>query len=242
MDSKGVAAAERRIWETICESAPGCEAIGVTNPWSKLDIKLELPVGIHGQGLLSWLPEAHLKKVRSFASGPVVGDRLQIVLVQTATKSVPLPVRLLVRSDWSRTGIPMTEALAFPEGIILGKDEASEALSYEVDYYCLWVVEGEQNFILIYAADEYPRGEVEVLLNQMRAPGFLKSYFTIGGVRETCPRHTRKYPVAKKPVNAMITVPVSQDPGLILLKQHTRMFAEHRIFEVLNIECPIHYI
>lgn len=242
MDSKGVAAAERRIWTTVCEAAPGCEAVGVTNPWSKQGLPLNLPVGIHGQGLLSWLPEAHLKKVRSFASGPVVGDRLQIIMVQSATKSVVMPVRLLVRSSWSRAGVPMTEALSFPEGVILGKDEVEDALSGEVDYFCLWIVDGEQDFILIYSAEEYSCGEVSTLANQMRAPGFLKSYFTIGGVRETCPRHTRKYPVAKKPVNALITVPVSQDPGLVLLNPYGRLFAEHRIFEVLNIECPIHFI
>ncbi len=107
MEDNALRQAERRIWETIQAVAPTCEAIELSNPWNKLAGVMQLPVGIHGQGLLSWVPVSRQGKIRSVASSAVNGDQIQLLMIHAAaTVTVPVDVTLLVRSSWSRVVSP----------------------------------------------------------------------------------------------------------------------------------------
>jgi hypothetical protein len=240
MDSNHIRAAELRIWETICAAQSGCEIVEFSDPWRKVEATIQLPVGRNGEGLLGWIPEARMKKLRSVASGPVEDDKLQLILINTATQTVAVKMTLMIRSSWSRLGIPMTKALAFPEGIILSMDEAEEVRQIETDFYGLWLVDGQgRSRVLAFDSSAYTKLEVLGLGKSMVDQAFLADYFRLGGLSDRCPRHTKSYSLNNPPTSNTLVVPREHDTLLRLPREHTRLFKEHRVFAMLNWETPI---
>lgn len=237
MELEALQQAERRIWETIKEVAPACTGIEAADPWKKDAPTFQYPVGIYGQGLLDWLPERRINKLRSVASGPIKGDQLQLILVFTADQSTALNTTLTTTSSWSRAGIPLGEAFTWPEGVVLGKGEERAALGGEVDYLCLFITRAEGSIdtghLLAFKASEYRRQEILLLGARLQDPDFLQAYETLGGVREQVPRYVRRY-ATLKPANDFLVVPCKRDPSLALDRVGNRLFSEHRVLEVLN--------
>lgn len=238
MEDNALRHAEQRIWETIQAAAPTCEAIELRNPWNKLAGTMQLPVGIHGQGLLSWIPESRKGKIRSVSSSAVNGDQIQLMMIHTAATTVPVDVTLLVRSAWSRVGIPMTKAMSWPEGVILGVNEEAQAFSYEADYLCLWLQEeGDQGRLLAFKKGDYRLFDILAVGEQLRDPDFQHSYFNYLDVERKSPRYARAFP-STTPTDRFMVIHKDKDTS-ILPRRSTRLFKDHWVFEVLNLEDPI---
>lgn len=228
MDKRQLQQNERRIWEAVRDAAPMAEAIQLISPWNKAFGSLQVPVGIHGDGLLSWIPDSRLPKIRAIAAGLVYGDQVQLLLVHNESVTIPVDLTLLVRSSWSRAGIPLTQARQWPEEVVIGTQEERAALSGEADYLCLWI-EGK---LIAFRADEYRRSEIEAMEQRLREPAFQRAYFTPGGLHDLCPRHARSYG-CKKAVKPFFVMHRSKDAAE-LTRRPVRLFKDHWVFEVLN--------
>ena len=238
MEDNALRQAEQRIWETILAAAPTCEAIELRNPWNKLAGPMQLPVGIHGQGLLSWIPDSRKGKIRSVSSSAVNGDHIQLMMIHNAAVTVPVEATLLVRSAWSRVGIPMTKAMSWPEGVIIGLDEEEEALGNESDYLCLWLQEEEgKGRLLAFKKGDYRLFDILAVAEQLRDPDFQHSYFNYLDVERKSPRYARAFP-STTPESRFLVIHRDKDTT-ILPRRSTRLFKDHWIFEVLNLKDPI---
>ncbi len=132
----------------------------------------------------------------------------------------------------------MSKAMSWPEGVILSVDEEETVFGYESDYLCLWLQESEgRGRLLAFKKDEYRRFDILALAEQLRDPAFQHSHFNYLDVERKSPRYARALP-ATTPENRYLVVHRDKDTTT-LPRRSTRLFKDHWIFDVLNLNDPI---